>query len=75
MKTNQLLGQFGSKVITDATHTADMVCLVAVTEVTITSLAGTNMTGFNGLVLPSGAAIFGRISSVTITGTAIAYFA
>lgn len=70
-------GDYGFRVLTDETSVSgesfrSIQALNAVATVTATSVNGDNLTG---QVIPKGGVILGKFTSITVTGTVIAYLA
>jgi len=70
-------GDYGFRVLTSETSVAgesfrSIQALNAVATVTATSVNGDNL---SGQVIPKGGVILGKFTSITVTGTVIAYLA
>ena len=70
-------GDYGFRVLTDATSVSgesfrSIQALNAVATVTADSVNGDDLTG---QVIPKGGVILGKFTSITVTGTVIAYLA
>lgn len=67
------MGEKGGKVVTAAASTGKYCCIVAITDIVITSVVG-NITGISSLTVSAGGVLPGYFTTVTLaSGTAILY--
>ena len=67
---NVVVGAFGCEVITDtAEHVGAFQAIQVLEEATLSAITMENLTGtLTGIALPVGAVIFGKMTSITLSG-------